>query len=81
MVKKWKPSTILCQYSLLKHTIKLREKIDCGFHQSTTTLKNDLKGHQHKKANVFEASAVEKFLVDAPDEIYLATKVSICTVN
>ena len=81
MAKKFKPSTIWCQYSMLKQTLKLREKIDIsGFHHLTAKLKNDSKGYQYKKANVFEASAVEKFLRGAPDEIYLATKVSICTV-
>ena len=81
MAKKLKPKTMWCQYSMLKHTLKLKENIDIkDFHHLTSKLRNDVKGYGYNKANVFEASKVEKFLKDAPDEIYLATKVSICTV-
>ena len=66
---------------MLKHTLKLRDKIDInGFHHLTAKLKNDSNWYQYNKANVFGVNAIETFLRDAPYDIYLAIKVSICTV-
>lgn len=74
---KIKPSTLWSRYSMLKSTLKVKHNIDLKrFHNLTSFLKRQSQGFKSKKSKVFTSYEVETFLNEAPDEIYLAVKVS-----
>lgn len=76
--QKYKPSTVWSHYSMLKATIKIKENIDISsFYTLTNIIKNNAKGFQSKKAKVFSGEELKRFLEEAPDNIYLASKVKI----
>lgn len=78
LMEKLKPSTIWSQYSMLKSTIGINEGVQIKeFKNLAALLSNYSRGYQTKKAKVFSAEEVQQFLQNAPDEIHLATKVSI----
>lgn len=77
VVDKYKPTTAWSMYSMLKCMIKIKENIDISkFHKLIAKLKKHAIGHESKKAKVFTAEEIHKYLFEAPDEIHLANKVS-----
>lgn len=77
IVDKYKPTTAWSIYSMLKSMIKIKEKIDISkFHSLIPKLKKHAVGHESKKAKVFTAEEIDKYLFEAPDEVHLANKVS-----
>lgn len=76
--QKYKASTLWSIYSMLKSTISVKEKTDIGAYPILTAfLKRRSTGFVSKKSNVFSAEEVDKFLTEAPDDEYFATKVNI----
>lgn len=76
--KTWKPSTLWSTYSMLKSTINQKHNVNMkNFNNLTAYLKRQSENFKSKKSKVFTSQDVERFLGEAPDEIYLATKVCI----
>lgn len=76
--KKWKPSTLWSTYSMLKSTINIKEKINIGEYPLLTAfLKKQSAGFHSKKSSVFTAEDIQRYLNEAPDIDFLATKVNI----
>lgn len=75
--KIYAPSTLWSTYSMLKATIKSTHNVNISdYSKLIAFLKKKNVGFQSKKANVFTADEVQKFLDEAPDEEYLAIKVN-----
>ncbi|XP_057321217.1 uncharacterized protein LOC130671799 [Microplitis mediator] len=69
------PSTLWSQFSMIKTTILLNHNVDIkNYGKVTAFLKNKSIGYKPKKAKTLTSNEVEKFLNEAPDEIYLALK-------
>lgn len=76
--KKIKPSTLWSTYSMLKATLNIKNNIDLAkYLKLRAFLKRQSDGFHAKKSRVFQREEIEKFLSDAPDELYLCTKVGI----
>lgn len=75
--KTYKSSTLWSMYSKLKSTISHYNHIDISANNSRLIafLKEKAVGYQCEKFKVFTAEEINKFLVEAPDEHYLAMKV------
>lgn len=73
-----KPSSLWSIYSMLKSTINLNDGINISHYAKLQTfLKRQSTGFMSKKSQVLTAEDTEKFIREAPDDRYLATKVSI----
>ncbi|XP_045767619.1 uncharacterized protein LOC123868950 isoform X2 [Maniola jurtina] len=78
LAEKYKPSTLWCLYSMLKATVKARDDIDVkDYTKLVNFIKRASRGFKSKKANVLSSEHVQKFLDEAPDIIYLVTKVAL----
>lgn len=74
------PSTLWSNYSMLKSTLRLKSNFDIGkYNLLTAFLKRNSVGFHSKKSKILTAEHVERFLKEAPDVEYLATKV--CNVQ
>lgn len=74
--KRLQPSSLWCFYSMLKSTMMTKHDVNLkDFSKLTAFLKRQSDGFKSKKSKVFTAEEVQKFLNEAPDEIYLAIKV------
>lgn len=72
------PSTLWSSFSMLKSMIKQQQSIDIGKYTNLLAfLKSRSKGYITVKAKVFTDDEIAKFINEAPDVIYLATKVCI----
>lgn len=70
------PSSLWCEYSMLKSTIFIEENIDISkFPKLRAFLKRKNDGFKPKKSNIFNRDEVKQFLGEAPDDIYLLMKV------
>lgn len=70
------PSSLWCEYSMLKSTLFIKENIDISkYPKLRAFLKRKNDGYRPKKSNVFDREDVNKFMLEAPDEIYLLMKV------
>lgn len=77
--KKMKPSTLWSTYSMLKATLNIKNNIDLAkYLKLRAFLKRQSDGFHARKSRVFQREEIEKFLSEAPDELYLSTKVGIC---
>lgn len=74
--KKYKPSTLWTTYSMLRSTINLHNGINIeGYSNLRALLKRQSEGFKPKKADTFSPENIKKFLMEASDDKYLATKV------
>lgn len=65
------------KYSMLRSTLILKKDIDISkFNKLIMFIKRQRVGYVPKKSKVFEKEHVQKFISDAPDELFLMTKVS-----
>lgn len=72
-----KPNTLWSKYSMLKSKLKIEKDVDISrYFKLTAFLKKMNIGFQPKKAKVFTNEQISKFLLEAPDEIYLMIKVA-----
>lgn len=74
---KLSPNTLWSVWSMMKKTLNTRDSRNINnFHNLKCLLKNNNKGYKPAKAYVLEWDQIMKFLKEAPDNIYLAVKVS-----
>lgn len=74
---KYKPSSLWCLYSMLKSTVRTKNGVDLKTYSNLSAyLKRLSDGFRSKKLKVLSFDDIEKFIKDAPDNQYLATKVS-----
>lgn len=74
--KKLQPSTLWSIFSMLRSVINTKHDVNIkNYTKLISFLKRQSDGFKCKKSKVFTAKEVETFLNQAPDEIYLATKV------
>ncbi|CAG9784610.1 unnamed protein product [Diatraea saccharalis] len=74
----YKPSSLWTTYSMQKSTLKMKNGVDINLYSNLLAfLKRRSDGFIKKKSKVLSSNDVEKFLRDAPDSQYLATKVSL----
>lgn len=75
---KYAPSSMWSFFSMLKSTIMLYEQENIHkYGRLQHLLKVNCKNFQSKKSKVFTVEETDKFLTEAPDDVYLATKVSV----
>ena len=80
--KSQKPTTMWSIYSMLKTTIQIYNNININkYGQLISFLKKESKGFQSKKSNILTPEQIKKFIDEAPDDKYLATKVNIKYTN
>ena len=78
----YQPSTLWSQCSMLKSVIVNQRNVNIdNYSLLTAFLKTKSKGFQSTKAKVLEATEKERFLNEAPDDRWLAAKVSNLTLN
>lgn len=76
--KSYKPSTLWSYYSMLKSTILVEKDVDISkFSKVIAYLKRKNAGFKPKKSKILSREQIDKFLLEAPDELYLLTKVCI----
>ncbi|XP_043283728.1 uncharacterized protein [Venturia canescens] len=76
--EKYKPSTLWSIYSMLKATLKIKEKIEIDtYHTFKEFIKKQSSGFTSNKSKVFTSENIQKFLSEAPNSQYLATKVAL----
>ncbi|KAJ8912322.1 hypothetical protein NQ315_005926 [Exocentrus adspersus] len=77
LAKKFKSPTLWTQYSMLRTTLSLNDNIDIGkYFKLKAFLKRQSDGYKSKKSKNFSSDDIDKFIKQAPDEIYLVTKVA-----
>jgi hypothetical protein len=65
------------KFSMLKSTLYVKKNIDIGkFNKLIMYIKRQTEGHVPKKSKVLEKEQVQKFILDAPNNLFLMTKVS-----
>lgn len=73
----YKPSSLWSIYSMLKSTLLSNHNVEVKkYLKLTAFLKKQSTGFRSKKSRILTSEEVERFLNEAPDEIYLATKVT-----
>lgn len=76
--KKYKPSSLWCIFSMLKTTVWTKNGVDIKTYRNLINfLKISSDGYNSKKSKVLSLNDIEKFLTEAPDNRYLATKVAL----
>lgn len=72
------PSTLWAKWSMLKTTLGQKDGIDINqFQQLKDFLKRKADGYKCTKSKVLSADEIDKFITEAPNDKYLATKVVI----
>ena len=75
----WKPPTLWSTYSKLKTMLSCKHNIDLSqYRQLIALLKEKSIGYSSQKAKMFTAEQINQFLREAPDDVYLPTKVRQC---
>lgn len=73
---KLKPSTLWSRFSMIKSMLKIRNNVDISeYPKLNAFLKRQSDGFTSKKSKILTSNEVERFLNEAPDDRYLATKV------
>ncbi|XP_060524184.1 uncharacterized protein LOC132700708 [Cylas formicarius] len=73
-----KPSSLWSLYSMLRSTINLKNNINISeYLRLRTFLKGQSDGYRPKKSKLLTPQQIKEFLVTAPDEKYLFTKVGL----
>ncbi|XP_011301821.1 uncharacterized protein [Fopius arisanus] len=76
--QKMKPSSLWSHYSMLKHTINSNDKIDISSYKKLNSfLRLQSTGYKSKQTKVLTPTDIERFLNEAPDNQFLATKVKL----
>lgn len=74
--KSMKASTLWSRFSMIKSCLAVKENVDVSRLPKTTAyLKRQSVGYTPKKSKVLTADQVAKFILEAPDEKWLLTKV------
>ncbi|XP_066256703.1 protein tramtrack, beta isoform-like isoform X12 [Euwallacea similis] len=71
-------TTMWGYYSMLRSTLIINNNVNIEtYHKLRTFLKTKSKGYQCKKSKLFTHEELNRFIDEAPDLIYLATKVAV----
>lgn len=77
MIQRKKPSSLWAQYSMLKSTLKIYDRVDIEKYATLTAmLKQNSHGYEPKQAKTFTDSEAQQFLDNAPDDMWLDVKVT-----
>lgn len=77
-----KPNSLWAIFSMLKSTLKLYNQIDIGMYAKLVAfLKRNSEHYVPKKAKILTNENIQKFLNEAPDNSFLAMKVSLITAH
>lgn len=77
---KLKASTMWSTYSMLRATLNIKENVDIkNFTKLRAHLKKQNKGYHAKKSAILTKDQVYQFVIDAPDQQYLAMKVTFAS--
>lgn len=77
LAEKYAGPTLWSKYSMLKSTIICNQNINIGdYKQLASFVKRKNDGYMPTQSKVFTTEDVNKFLSEAPDEMYLAMKVN-----
>lgn len=75
---KFKASTLWTQYSMLKTTLKINHNVDIArYVKLRAFLKRKSAGYRPKKSKIFTSEEINKFIKEAPDNVYLLAKVCL----
>ena len=75
--KNVKPSTLWAHHAMLKATLKFYDGVDISNYNSVATfMKAKNKGYKPKKSKTLTPENLKNFMELAPNDVYLATKVS-----
>lgn len=81
LAKKYQPSSLWSTYSMLKSTVISKNNINLkNYDKLVAFLKRQSDGYKCKKSKVFTSQEIETFLKQAPDDVYLATKVKLILI-
>lgn len=76
--ERYKPSTLWSTWSIIKTTLNQKEGIDINqYKQLKAFMKRQSDGYKSKKSKVLSPEEIEKFILKAPDEKYLAVKIAL----
>lgn len=76
LAKTKKPPSLYSCYSMLKTTMKINDNIDIAlYHTLSTYLREKAAGYKSTKAKIFTKDEIERFINEAPDELWLDVKV------
>lgn len=65
-------------FSMLRSTLRIYHNVNLGcYHKLRAFMKAKAKGYKSKKAKVFTQQEIDTFVCQAPDDVYLATKVRV----
>lgn len=73
--KNMKSSSLWSKYSMLKSTLAIKENVDIKYPKLIAFLKRQAVGYRPKKSATFTRENINVFLLEAPDETFLMTKV------
>lgn len=74
--EKYKVSSMWVKYSMIKSTLNIYNEVDITkYSKLIAFLKRNSQGYKGKKSKTFTAEQINKFLNEAPDTLYLFTKV------
>lgn len=77
-----KPSTKWSHFSMLKATISMKLGVNIGgFTKLTSALKQESDGYLPKKSKIFTKEQIFRFLKEADDDYFLATKVNFIDIK
>lgn len=70
------PTSLWAVYSMLRCVVQNKHDVNIkNYSNLITWLKRQSTGYKGKKSNVFTSQNIQKFINEAPDEVYLAVKV------
>lgn len=77
LAKTMKSSTLWAHYSMLRSTLSIKNNINIAqYHKLRAFLKRQAIGYKPKKSKILTQEQVQKFILEASDDIFLSTKVS-----
>lgn len=75
--EKYKSSSLWSYYSMLRSTLEINNNVKIeNYSKLRAFLKRKAEGFRAKKAKTFTSEEINKFITEAPDDIYLVTKVT-----
>ncbi|CAH0553832.1 unnamed protein product [Brassicogethes aeneus] len=78
LAEKYKSTTLWVHYSMLRSTLLINKSINIEkFTKLRSFLKRKSQGYRPKKSKAFSNEEIQKFMTEAPEIKYLATKVAL----